>query len=405
MNNEQIGKDVENVQNEVASMADMESYENSFKQIRVGEYVKGKIEKIDNEGITVDLGGKTDGFVPATEITDFDPSASDLKVGDEINVVVLQRKGGVEGEFILSKKRADKEFAWKRILEAYEKKEPITATCTEAVKGGVIVDIGTRGFVPASQLDVRPVKDLTEFIGDELKLKIIELDPQKKRVVLSRKDIIIEEKKKAKEEIMSRIKEGEIIQGTVARLTNFGAFVNLGGIDGLIHISEMSWKRINHPSDTVSAGDKVDVLVLKVDLAKDKIALSLRQAKPDPWLVVDEKFPVGSVVAGKVTKLAKKYAFVELMDGIEGLVPIYEIANERIGVPEDVLKVGQEVNVKVLEVKSKDRRMTLSIKATLPAPEKPARTPRKKEDFTEYTSDKSSSTIGSYLKSKEEGNI
>ena len=405
MNNEQIGKDVENVQNEVASMADMESYENSFKQIRVGEYVKGKIEKIDNEGITVDLGGKTDGFVPAAEITDFDPSASDLKVGDEINVVVLQRKGGVEGEFILSKKRADKEFAWKRILEAYEKKEPITATCTEAVKGGVIVDIGTRGFVPASQLDVRPVKDLTEFIGDELKLKIIELDPQKKRVVLSRKDIIIEDKKKAKEEIMSRIKEGEIIQGTVARLTNFGAFVNLGGIDGLIHISEMSWKRINHPSDIVSAGDKVDVLVLKVDLDKDKIALSLRQAKPDPWLVVDEKFPVGSIVSGKVTKLAKKYAFVELMEGIEGLVPIHEIANERIGVPEDVLKVGQEVNVKVLEVKSKDRRMTLSIKATLPAPEKPARTPRKKEDFTEYTSDKSSSTIGSYLKSKEEGNI
>ncbi len=412
MNNEQIGKDVEveNVQNEVASMADMESYEESFKQIRVGEFVKGKIEKIDNEGITVDLGGKTDGFVPAAEITDFNPSESDLKVGDEINVVVLQRKGGVEGEFILSKKRADKEFAWKRILEAYEKKEPITATCTEAVKGGVIVDIGTRGFVPASQLDIRQVKDLTEFIGEELKLKIIELDPQKKRVVLSRKEILIEErkerlieeKKKAKERI-ANIKEGEILQGTVARLTDFGAFVNLGGIDGLIHISEMSWKRIKHPSDIVSPGDKVDVLVLKVDAEKDKIQLSLRQAKPDPWLVADEKFPVGSIIPGKITKLAKKYAFVELMDGIEGLIPIGEISNERIGVPEDVLKIGQEVNVKVLEVKSKDRRMTLSIKATLPAPEKPARS-KKKDDFAEY-SDKSTATIGSYLKSKEEGNI
>lgn len=404
MNNEQIGKDVENVQNEVASMSDMESYEESFKQIRVGEYVKGKIEKIDNDGITVDLGGKTDGFVPAAEITDFNPSASDLKVGDEINVIVLQKKGG-EGEFILSKKKADKEFAWKRILEAYEKKEPITATCTEAVKGGVIVDIGTRGFVPASQLDLKPVKDLNDFVGEELKLKIIELDPHKKRVVLSRKEILIEEKKKVKEEIMSRIKEGEIVQGTVARLTNFGAFVNLGGIDGLIHISEMSWKRINHPEDLVKPGEKVDVRVLKVDLDKEKIALSLRQAKPDPWLVADEEFPVGSIVSGKVTKLAKKYAFVELKDGIEGLVPIHEIANERIGVPEDVLKIGQEVNVKVLEVKSKDRRMTLSIKATLPAPEKPARQNKKKEDFTEYTSDKSSSTIGSYLKSKEEGNI
>jgi ribosomal protein S1 len=403
MNNEQIGKDVENVQNEVASMSDMESYEESFKQIRVGEYVKGKIEKIDNDGTTVDLGGKTDGFVPAAEITDFNPSESDLKVGDEINVVVLQRKGGVEGEFILSKKRADKEFAWKRILEAYEKKEPITATCTEAVKGGVIVDIGTRGFVPASQLDIRQVKDLTEFIGEELRLKIIELDPQKKRVVLSRKDVLIEEKKKAKDEIMARIKEGEIVHGEIARITKFGAFVNLGGIDGLIHISEMSWKRINDPSDIVSPGDKVDVLVLKVDLEKDKIQLSLRQAKPDPWLVADEKFPVGSIIPGKITKLAKKYAFVELMDGIEGLIPIGEISNERIGVPEDVLKIGQEVNVKVLEVKSKDRRMTLSIKATLPAPEKPARS-KKKEDFAEY-SDKSTATIGSYLKSKEEGNI
>ena len=414
MNNEQIGKDVENVQNEVASMSDMESYEESFKQIRVGEYVKGKIEKIDNDGITVDLGGKTDGFVPAAEITDFNPSASDLKVGDEINVIVLQKKGG-EGEFILSKKKADKEFAWKRILEAYEKKEPITATCTEAVKGGVIVDIGTRGFVPASQLDLKRVQDPNDFVGEELKLKIIELDPQKKRVVLSRREILIEErkeerkeeKKRQKEETMARlreIKEGEIIKGTVARLTDFGAFVNLGGIDGLIHISEMSWKRINHPSDLVSAGDKVDVRVLKVDIDKEKIALSLRQAKPDPWLVADEEFPVGSIVSGKVTKLAKKYAFVELKDGIEGLVPIGEISNERIGVPEDVLKIGQEVNVKVLEVKSKDRRMTLSIKATLPAPEKPARQNKKKEDFTEY-SDKSTATIGSYLKSKEEGSM
>ena len=203
---------------------------------------------------------------------------------------------------------------------------------------------------------------------------------------------------------MIKYEKGKIVTGYVTGIEKYGIFVSFSNqVTGLIHISEMSWKRIKHPSDIVSPGDKVDVLVLKVDAEKDKIQLSLRQAKPDPWLVADEKFPVGSIIPGKITKLAKKYAFVELMDGIEGLIPIGEISNERIGVPEDVLKIGQEVNVKVLEVKSKDRRMTLSIKATLPAPEKPARS-KKKDDFAEY-SDKSTATIGSYLKSKEEGNI
>ncbi len=399
---EQTGADV-SVQNETASMAELESYENSFKNIKVGDYVKGRIEKIDNEGITVNLGGKTDGIVPATEISEFNSAPADFQVGDEIDVVVLKRKGGAEGEYILSKKKADRELGWKRVIEAFEKGETITATCTDAVKGGIIVDIGVRGFVPASQVDVRPVKDLSELVGEELKLKIIELDSQKKKVVLSRKEIIIEEKNKAKAEIIGKIHEGDIIQGEVARLTNFGAFVNLGGIDGLIHISEMSWKRINHPSDVISVGEHVNVLVLKVDAEKDKIALSLRQAKPDPWLVAEEKFPVNSTVEGKITKLAKKYVFVELMDGIEGLIPISEISNERISSPEDVLKLGQTVTVKVLEVKGKDRRMLLSMKAA--NPEKP-RSQKSKNDYAEYMSDKpSSATIGNILKSKDSKTI
>ncbi len=397
MNNEQTGTD--NVQNEAASMAEMESYESSFKHIKVGDFVKGIIEKVDDDGLMVNLGGKTDGIIPAGEIKDY--KAADFKIGDEIDAVVLSRKGGAEGEYTLSKKRADREAGWKRVLEAYENKEIITATCTEAVKGGIIVDIGVRGFVPASQVDVRPVRDLTELVGEELRLRIIEIDPQKRKVVLSRKAILIEEKNKAREEILSKINQGDIIEGEVARLTNFGAFVNLGGIDGLIHISEMSWKRINHPSDILTPGEKVKVLVLKVDPEKDKIALSLRQAKPDPWLTAEEQFPVNSIVEGKITKLAKKYAFVEVTEGIEGLIPLSEISFDKISSTEDILQLDQIVKVKVKEVKGKERRMLLSMKAALP--EKP-RSNRSKNDYSEYK-ESSAATIGSILKSKNEKTI
>ena len=397
MNNEQTGTD--NVQNEAASMAEMESYESSFKHIKVGDFVKGIIEKVDDDGLMVNLGGKTDGIIPAGEIKDY--KAADFKIGDEIDAVVLSRKGGAEGEYTLSKKRADREAGWKRVLEAYENKEIITATCTEAVKGGIIVDIGVRGFVPASQVDVRPVRDLTELVGEELRLRIIEIDPQKRKVVLSRKAILIEEKNKAREEILSKINQGDIIEGEVARLTNFGAFVNLGGIDGLIHISEMSWKRINHPSDILTPGEKVKVLVLKVDPEKDKIALSLRQAKPDPWLTAEEQFPVNSIAEGKITKLAKKYAFVEVTEGIEGLIPLSEISFDKISSTEDILQLDQIVKVKVKEVKGKERRMLLSMKAALP--EKP-RSNRSKNDYSEYK-ESSAATIGSILKSKNEKTI
>lgn len=391
------GTDI-NETNEATSMADLESYESSFKSIRVGEYVQGKIEKIDNEGILVDLGGKTDGFIPSNEISDSNMnSVSNLKVGDMIDAVVIHKKGG-EGEILLSKKRADRELSWKRLLDAYEKGETVKATCMETVKGGIIVDIGVRGFVPASHIDVRPVRDLSELLGEEMQLKIIEIDQAKKKVVLSRKTVIEQEREQAREKLYATLKEGDIVKGKVERLTNFGAFVNLGGIDGLIHISELSWKRIHSPADAVTVGEVVDVLVLKVDKENNKISLSLRQAKADPWLVAEEKFPVGSKFEGTVTKLAKNYAFIELMDGIEGLIPISEISDEKISRPDDKLSLGQKVTVKILEVKGKDRRMLLSMREPkAPAPEK-----KHKEEYENYISSKSGGfTIGDILRSKE----
>lgn len=409
MNNE-LSTSSENVQNEATSMADLESYENSFKRVKVGEFAKGSIESISPEGLTVNIGGKTDGFMPAVEINNYNPA--DFTIGEEIEGIVVSRKG--EGEIVLSKKRADREAGWKRILEAQENGEIITATCTSAVKGGIIVDLGVRGFVPASQVNVRPVKDLNEFVGEELKLRIIEIDREKRKVVLSRKSVIIEERKKQREEAIAKIKEGEVIEGEVARITDFGAFVNLGGIDGLIHISEMSWKRIKHPSEVISIGEKVKVLVLKVSIGErdekgerksDKIALSLRQAKEDPWATAETDFPVNSIVEGKITKLAKRYAFVEVTEGIEGLIPISEIAIERINAPEDVLKLEQVVKVKVKEVKATERRMLLSIKAALPEKPRSNRSRNNNNEYAEYMEKGSSATIGDILKSKNEKTI
>ena len=387
----------ENTQTETTSMADMESYENSFKSVRVGDYIQGKILKIDNEGILVDLAGKTDGFIPSNELAENYSAGTDLKIGDVIDAVVIHKKG--EGEIMLSKKRADRELGWKRVVEAYEKGDIITATCTEAVKGGVIVDIGVRGFVPASQADIRPIRDLTDLMGEEMRLKIVELDVHKKKVVLSRRIVLEAEREKSREAIYSSIHEGEIKKGKVERLTNFGAFVNLGGIDGLIHISELSWKRVNTPSDVIQVGEIVEVRVLKIEPEKNKISLSLRQAKPDPWLIAEEKFPVGTKVEGTVTKLAKNYAFIEIADGIEGLIPISEISNERIARPDDKLSLGQKVEVKILEVKGKDRRMLLSMKEeTAPV----VKANKSNSELGEYMNDKPSSfTIGDMLRSKD----
>ena len=326
----------------------LEEYEKNVKPISKDDFLEGKVISVSDDGVYVDVGYKTDGFIPANQVSNApDVSPKDVvKVGDKINVVV-QKVDESEGTLTLSKRRADNEKAWRDILEAMEEGKTITATCTEQVKGGLIVDVGIRGFVPASHADIRPVRDLSEFI---------------RKVVLSRKKAEEELRRKSKEDTLKKLTEGSIVSGTVARLTPFGAFVNLGGVDGLVHISELSWSRIKQPSDVVQPGQQVDVLILKVDPELNRISLSLRQAAPDPWLMACDKHKVGDVVKGRITRLASKYAFMEVMPGVEGLIPVSEMDRSHVNRPSDILKPDQEVQAEIIDLDREKRRMTLSLK-------------------------------------------
>ena len=344
-------------------MASHDAYEESFRELKRGEFLTGRVIQINDDGAMVDVGYKTEGFIPVNQMThrkDVNPREI-LEEGQDVKVVVL-KVNHAEGQVLLSKRQADVEAAWFHILEAHQSGEVLESTCVEQVKGGLIVDIGLRGFVPASHVDLRPVSDLSDYVGEVMKLKVLEVDQKRRKVVLSRKKALEEERDRMKEATLSELAEGQIVSGEVARLTNFGAFVNLGGVDGLVHISEMSWKRIKHPSEVVRVGEQVDVRVLGVDRGRERISLSLKQARPDPWQELEASFSIGSVVSGKVTKLAKNYAFVEVMDGIEGLVPLSELSEFRVSKSSDVLSVGQEVKVRVIDLKPDQRRMTLSVR-------------------------------------------
>lgn len=348
---------------ENVSMADMAGYEDSFKQLKPGQFMSGTVLRVDAQGAYIDVGYKSEGYVPAHELSHQKdvPADSVVNVGDKIDVVLLKVEGP-EGTLKLSKRRADMEGAWIRVIRAMETGETLTATCTEQVKGGLIVDLGLRGFVPASQVDLRPVHDLSDFVGESLELKVLEVDQAKRKVVLSRKKALEESKAKNKSVALSKIEEGQIVTGTVARLTKFGAFVNLGGVDGLIHVSELSYKRIKQPSDVVKPGDVVDVRVLSVNSENDRISLSLKQAKADPWTAGTADLKVGQVVDGKVARMAKNYLFVEVAEAVDGLVPVGEITDQRHPRPMELLTVGQDVKVKILELKHDSRRILLSIK-------------------------------------------
>lgn len=357
------GENQEATESMESLMASHDAYEESFKELKRGEFLTGRVIQINEDGVMVDVGYKTEGFIPINQLTHRrDVNVSELiEVGQEVKVVVL-RVNHSEGQVLLSKRQADVESAWLGIIEAFDKGEILESTCVEQVKGGLIVDIGLRGFVPASHVDLRPVSDLSDYVGEVMRLKILEIDRNRRKVVLSRKKALEEEREKMKEATMAELAEGQIISGEVARLTNFGAFVNLGGVDGLVHISEMSWKRIKHPSEIVRVGEQVDVRVLSVDLGRERISLSLKQARPDPWQDIAKTFAIGTVIPGKVTKLAKNYAFVEVADGVEGLVPLSELSEFRVSKSSDVLTVGQEVKVRVIDLKPDQRRMTLSVR-------------------------------------------
>ena len=329
-----------------------------------GDLVKGTVVKLEHDEVLLDIGFKSEGVIPSRELSirkDADPSDI-VALGDEIEALVLQKEDK-DGRLILSKKRAEYERAWIQVEEKFKAGEVVTGEVIEVVKAGLILDIGLRGFLPASLVDLRRVKDLDMYLGTEIEARVIEMDRNRNNVVLSRRVLLEEGRKNERAEILSKLAKGMRLKGTVSSIVDFGAFVDLGGIDGLVHISELSWNHVNHPSEVVKVGDEVEVEVLDVDLQRERISLGLKQTTEDPWLKLVESYPVGSIVDGKVTKIVPFGAFIELGSNVEGLVHISEMAAKHIDTPAQVVKVGQEVKVKVMEINPDRRRISLSMKA------------------------------------------
>lgn len=329
-----------------------------------GDLVTGEVVKIEHDEVLLDIGYKSEGVIPARELSirkDVNP-ADIVKLGDTIEALVLQKEDK-EGRLILSKRRAEYERAWNRVEEKFNNGENVEGEVIEVVKGGLILDIGLRGFLPASLVDLRRVKDLNAYLGTRIEARVIEMDRNRNNVVLSRRVVLEEARKAERSEILSKLKPGMRLRGTVSSIVDFGAFVDLGGIDGLIHISELSWNHVNHPSEVVKVGQEVEVQVLDVDLNRERISLGLKQTQEDPWRSLVKKYPVGAIVEGTVTKLVTFGAFVDLGDGIEGLVHISEMAKQHVDAPAQVCQVGDKVQVKVMEIDLDRRRISLSMKA------------------------------------------
>jgi small subunit ribosomal protein S1 len=328
-----------------------------------GDIVTGTVVKIDKDEVLLDIGYKSEGVIPARELSirhDVDPSEI-VSLGDKIEALVLQKEDK-EGRLILSKKRAQYERAWGTIEAVKERDGVVEGPVIEVVKGGLILDIGLRGFLPASLVELRRVRDLQPYVGKTLQAKIIELDKNRNNVVLSRRAWLEENQREQRDEFLTNLKPGEVRRGVVSSVVTFGAFVDLGGMDGLIHVSELSWKHIDHPSQVVQVGDEVEVRVLDVDLDRERISLSLKATQSDPWQEFANAHRVGELVYGRVTKLVPFGAFVQVGDGIEGLVHISEMANHHVDLPEQVVSPGEELWVKIIEIDLQRRRISLSIK-------------------------------------------
>ncbi|MCR8642315.1 30S ribosomal protein S1 [Paenibacillus sp. N1-5-1-14] len=348
--------------------------------LKKGDIVTGKIVKVEDNQALVDVGYKYDGIIPLKELSSvgIDTATNAVEVGQEVQVKVIGINDAKE-ELTLSKRAIDSEKAWETLNTQLEDKSIIEAKVAEVVKGGLVVDIGVRGFVPASMVERHFVEDFSDYKGRSLRLRVKEIDREKNKVILSQKDILDEEYEVKKKEIIESIQVGQLFEGTVQRLTQFGAFIDIGGIDGLVHISEMAWNHIAHPSEVVKEGDKVKVQVLKVEPEKDKVSLSIKATQAGPWDTAESQFNVGDIVTGTVKRLATFGAFVEIAPGVEGLVHISQIAHRHIGTPHEILKEGQEVQAKILDLNAAEKRVSLSIKETEEAPEveaKPERTER-----------------------------
>ena len=344
---------------EQAAMS-MEDVEKTLVQLRPGQVVTGTVVQITDDEVCVNVGYKADGLVKKSDL-----SSTDVKVGDEIEVEVVKVNDG-EGNVLLSQKNIINRKAWEEIVAKQEAGEFVEGVGKEAVKGGLLADVmGVRTFIPASQLSLRYVEKIDEFVGQPMTLKIIEIDKAKKRIVASRKAVLVAEEAERKKELWNKLEVGSIVKGTVRRLADFGAFVDIGGIDGLVHVTDLSWGRVKHPSDVVSVGQEIDVKILNVDPERERVSLSYKQTQPRPWTVAGEKYPVGSIVEGKVVRITTFGAFVELEPGLDGLVHISQCALTRIAKVEDAVNVGDIVRVKVLDVNTEAKRISLSIREVL----------------------------------------
>jgi small subunit ribosomal protein S1 len=339
------------------------NYAATMVSFEEGDVVKGKVVRIDKDEVLVDIGYKSEGVIPSTELSirkSVDP-ADEVELGEEIDALVLTKEDS-EGRLVLSKKRARFEKAWRRIEAAAESGEPVEGSVIEVVKGGLILDLGVRGFLPASLVDIRRVHNLDEFLGQTLECKVIELNRSRNNVVLSRRAVLEEERKEVREQILGRLEPGQVVEGKISNIVDFGAFVDLEGIDGLIHISELSWSHVNHPSEVVSIGDTVRIKVLDIDRDRQRISLGLKQTQEDPWQRVIDSHRSGDVLEGTVTKVVAFGAFVEILPGVEGLVHISELADHHVENPSEVVEPNSTLNVKILEIDEERRRLSLSIK-------------------------------------------
>ena len=335
----------------------------TIKYFNDGDIVEGTVVKVDRDEVLLDIGYKTEGVIPSRELSikhDVDP-AEVVSVGDHIEALVLQKEDK-EGRLILSKKRAQYERAWGTIEKIKEEDGVVRGSVIEVVKGGLILDIGLRGFLPASLVEMRRVRDLQPYVGRELEAKIIELDKNRNNVVLSRRAWLEQTQSEVRTEFLNKLQKGQVRKGVVSSIVNFGAFVDLGGVDGLVHVSELSWKHIDHPSEVVEVGQEVEVEVLDVDLDRERVSLSLKATQEDPWRQFARTHAIQQIVPGKVTKLVPFGAFVRVDDGIEGLVHISELAERHVEIPEQVVQVGSEVMVKVIDIDLERRRISLSLK-------------------------------------------
>jgi small subunit ribosomal protein S1 len=350
--------------NDIGTVEDfLAAIDNTLKKFDDGDLVEGIVVKVDRDEVLLDIGYKTEGVIPSRELSikhDIDPT-SVVKVGERIEALVLQKEDK-EGRLILSKKRAQYERAWGDIEKIKEADGVVKGIVIEVVKGGLILDIGLRGFLPASLVEMRRVRDLAPYIGKEIEAKIIELDKNRNNVVLSRRAFLEHSQSESRSTFLHNLAKGQIRKGVVSSIVNFGAFVDLGGVDGLVHVSELSWKHIDHPNEVVEVGTEVTVEVLEVDMDRERVSLSLKSTQEDPWQHFARTHQLGQIVPGNVTKLVPFGAFVRVQEGIEGLVHISELAERHVEIPEQVVQVNDEVMVKVIDIDLERRRVSLSLK-------------------------------------------